>query len=226
MTTDSPPPAEKPSSFRMIRTLAGISILSGLMIVLVVKATEARIEFNKTEALNTAVFSVLEGAADKQAFRVTDSGFEPVEKPQPGENVVYAGYDEAGKLVGVAVETAGQGYGGVIRALFGYDAESQTIIGFKVLGNLETPGLGDRIAKDPAFLANFDALDVSLDDDKTDLVHNIVLVKSGEKTDPWQIDAISGATISSRAVTNMVAERSAEVIPHIYKYIDQLRKGS
>ncbi len=76
--------------------------------------------------------------------------------------VVYAGYDENDKLVGVAVEASGQGFADILRILYGYDPDKQKIVGFYVLESKETPGLGDKIEKDLNFLANFKALDVSL----------------------------------------------------------------
>ena len=46
------------------------------------------------------------------------------------------------------------GYQDVIRILlYGYSPEHQAIVGMRVLESRETPGLGDKIEKDPAFLA-------------------------------------------------------------------------
>ncbi len=64
----------------------------------------------------------------------------------------------------------------------------------------ETPGIGDKILTDKDFLANFNALDVQLNADLTALANEVKTVKHGTKTEPWQVDAISGATITSRAV--------------------------
>jgi electron transport complex protein RnfG len=80
------------------------------------------------------------------------------------------------------------------------------IIGLQVLSSNETPGLGDKIEKDPDFRANFTALDASLKQE-------IVTVKNGEKTEPWQIDGISGATVSSKAVGKALNESAQFWIP-------------
>jgi electron transport complex protein RnfG len=92
----------------------------------------------------------------------------------------------------------------------------------KVLESKETPGLGDKIGKDPAFLANFDALDVTLGDDRQALRHAIEVVKAGAKQQPWQIDAITGATISSKAVGRMLGESGRAWLPIIQRNLPTL----
>jgi electron transport complex protein RnfG len=73
--------------------------------------------------------------------------------------------------------------------------------------------LGDRIEKDPAFLENFRALDVSLTADGSALNHAVVTVKSGSKQNPWEVDGITGATISSRAIGTILDASTARWIP-------------
>lgn len=135
----------------------------------------------------------------------------------PIHRVVHAGYDENGSLVGVAIQAQGMGYQDVIRVLYGYDPTRDAIIGMQVLASKETPGLGDKIEKDPAFLANFDALDVSLAPDGQSMRHPIEAVKGGAKSQPWQIDGITGATISSQAIAGMLRESSRQWVPIIHR---------
>jgi Na+-translocating ferredoxin:NAD+ oxidoreductase subunit G len=148
-----------------------------------------------------------------------DSGDPELEKQAgtPTDRVVHAGYDDNGSLVGVAIQAQGMGYQDVIRVLYGYDPARDAIIGMQVLASKETPGLGDKIEKDPAFLANFDALDVSLAPDGQSLQHPIEAVKGGEKSQPWQIDGITGATISSKAIAGTLRESSAQWVPLIHR---------
>jgi electron transport complex protein RnfG len=223
MSTPPQKPVQPPSSFKMIRTLAGVALLSGFLIVLTVRATEARIDRNKRNALEQAVSQVLPGMETRQAFAVDGQQLTPIDNPGIGSDYIIAGYDGGGALVGIAVPASGMGYGGLIRALFGYDPEQQEIIGFTVLENKETPGLGDRIAKDPEFLSNFDGLQAELGPGGDALAHPIAYVKDGEKTEPWQIDGIAGATISSKAVAEMVDLRAEDVLPLIQQNLDQLR---
>ncbi len=56
--------------------------------------------------------------------------------------------------------------------------------------------------------------------DGLSLAHPIELVKPGKKTAPWQIDGISGATISSAAIAKMLHESSARWMPRLYRQRD------
>ena len=222
-----PPPV---SSLAMIRTLTFVALLSGLLIVLVYNATLPRITHNKREALKRAVNEVIPGPpASRVTFAIGDEGLtrlEDDELPDPKNSYAYAGYDESGRLIGVALEAAGQGYQDVIKVLYGYSPERNTITGMYVLESKETPGLGDKISKDEDFVANFDALDVSLNAGKTALANPIIYVKNGAKSQdhPWEIDGITGATISSKAIAKMLDESAARLIPFITQHLEQLEK--
>jgi Na+-translocating ferredoxin:NAD+ oxidoreductase subunit G len=98
------------------------------------------------------------------------------------------------------------------------------VIGFAVLQSAETPGLGDKIETDPAFLANFDGLSVALNDAATALAHEIVTVKSGTKTEAWQIDGITGATVSSVAVGKALRESTARMVPLLAPHVAALQQ--
>ena len=216
---------KKPAgSMKMITTLAGVTFFSGLLIVCAVKITENRIAANKRAALNAAVFAVLPGAETSATFEITDAGLVAVDEPSADADRIYAGYDDQGRLVGVAISAIGLGYAGPVETIFGYSPAADLVIGFKVLASLETPGLGSRVGDDPEFLSNFTALDVALNADGSALEHPITFVKHGEKKNPWEIDGISGATISSTAVAKAVSERSQALIPMIKKNLDQLKE--
>lgn len=217
---------EQPSAFKMYRALVGVGVLCGLLIVSVFEGTKPIIAKNRAEALQRAVFTVIPGAVSSKTFRrMKTDGFELVASENPEGDLAYAGYDESGKLVGVALEAQGMGYQDVIRVLYGYSFEKNTIIGMQVLESKETPGLGDKIEKDPVFLANFEALDVSLTDDGDSLRNPIEAVKSGEKDNPWQIDGITGATISSVAISHMLRDSAARWVPLIERRQADFDKG-
>ena len=71
----------------------------------------------------------------------------------------------------------------------------------RVIESNEPPGLGDKISKDPAFARNFDEIAVE---------PTIVAVKTGAKRLPHEVDAITGATISSKAVVRILNGSFAE----------------
>ena len=54
--------------------------------------------------------------------------------------------------------------------------------------------------------------------------HAIVSVRNGSKTEPWQIDAISGATISSKAVARMLNDSAQQAAPVIMRHLHVLQK--
>jgi len=208
----------------MIRTLMGIAMLSGFLVVLTYQLTKPLIEENQRKAIEAAVFQVIPGAVSRRDFVINESGLVAVTPEQPADGIpLYAGYDSEGHLVGVAAKAAAQGYADMIHLLYGYDPTCQCIRGIKVLKLAETPGLGDRILSDPGFLANFKALDASLSEDAKQLANDIVTVKHGSKQHPWQIDAISGATISSKAVGRALNESAQVVMPKLTAQLEKLR---
>jgi len=214
--SNSPGPASTPVLF-MYRALVGIGVLCGLLIVTVYLVTLPVIAKNEAEALERAVFAVLPGAQSKESFYLEENGrFRPARADDPPPRTVHAGFDAQGSLVGVAVPGQGMGYQDVIRVLYGYVPDRQAIVGMQVLASKETPGLGDRIEKDPDFRQNFAALDVSLAADGQAIANPIQLVKHGEKTRPWQIDGITGATISSKAIAGLLREGSGQWVPIIH----------
>jgi electron transport complex protein RnfG len=211
-------------SFAMLRTLGGIAMLSGFLVVLVFQWTKPIIAENKRIAIEKAVSVVVPGVARKRDFILGADGLFPAEEASPGQGEkVYAAYDEQGELKGVALEAAATGYADVIRILYGYNPACECVTGIKVLKMAETPGLGDKIAFDPEFLKNFEALDARLNLEKTGLANQIVAVKHGAKTQPWQVDSISGATISSVAIAKMINQSGNKMYPLIMKHLAELK---
>lgn len=216
----------QPGSARMVLTMGGIGLFCGVLIVLTFQLTLPVITVNKARALERAIFDVIPAATSKQTFKQVGDHLEVLEGEDPVATRYYAGYDEDGRLVGVALEAAGQGFQDIITILYGYSPECKCVIGMKVMASKETPGLGTKIETDPAFRANFDALDVALSSDSESVANPIVLVKPGKKTDAWQIEAITGATISSQAITNIMRKSTERLIPVIEKNLDVLEGGA
>ncbi len=203
------------ASWPMTRTLVSVAALSGVLIVGAYRLTLPAITRNKAARLKAAVFEVIPGASEIERFV-------PKGADMPR---MYAGYDEDGTLKGVAVEAQGQGFADIIKVLYGYSPARSAIIGMKVLESKETPGLGDKIEKDAGFRANFNDLDVSLDTDKTALKNPITVVKGGKKIHPWEIDAVSGATISSKAIGRLLNKSAGKAVPAIEGDLERLCGG-
>jgi electron transport complex protein RnfG len=207
-----------PGAAKIYGVVLILGVVCALAIVTVYEVTKPIIRRNQIALRQRAILKVLPGASSSAAFRV-DRDSNKIEETSPdaeGSDLVFAGYDDKGKLVGLAIETAGMGYQDTIRLLYGYSFTKQAVIGTSVLESRETPGLGDRIEKDEKYLANFESLDVSLNDEGTEVANPIKFVKPGEKEFPWQIDGITGATISSQAVSDMLQASTADWIPRVH----------
>ncbi len=222
MTVAQPSPAPT-AVWPMYRAMVGIGLLCGLTIVTVFELTRPVIARNQAAALESAIFLVLPEASTSVTFRLSESRFEAVDGDGGGE-LVYAGYGEDGRLVGVALEARGMGYQDTIRLLYGYSPARDAVVGLRVLESKETPGLGDKIETDDAFRRNFERLDVTLKADLSAVVHPVEVVKPGQKTEPWQVDGITGATISSVAVGNMLRHSTAYWIPRVRQHLDDFEK--
>lgn len=110
-------------------------------------------------------------------------------------SVAYSGSE----VVGYVLRMEPNGYGGAIKMLIGIDAEGN-VKGISILEHSETPGFGANAEKD-SFKGQFK-------DRKTPL--NVVKTTPGEN----DIEAITGATITSTAVTTAVNEASAYAMAH------------
>jgi electron transport complex protein RnfG len=194
-TGAAPPARPEASSARLTATLAIAGGLAGFLLVLVYQWTQPRIRAHKAEVLRLAIEEVL-GAPERYDTLALVAG-KLVPEAEAGAAAgerVYLGYDAGGRAIGFAVPTEGSGYQDVVRVLFGYDPRSGQILGMKVLETKETPGLGDKIETDRAFVGQFAGAEAPLEG-----------YKAGERgQDPHGVDMITGATISSRTVIRII----------------------
>lgn len=184
----------EPGGLRLVATLAIAGVLAGFLLAGVHQVTQPMIQANKVAALERAVLEVVPGATQTQRFVIRDGALVADTTTGPtSEPAVYAAYDADAKFVGYAIRGEGAGFQDTIALLIGFDPTRERVTGMYVLTSRETPGLGDKIFKDPAFGDCFKDLAVE---------PQVVLVKDG-RTEDNQVDAITGATISSRAVVNI-----------------------
>jgi electron transport complex protein RnfG len=115
-----------------------------------------------------------------------------------GEQVrVYQAVAADGTHKGWVLPASGQGFADRIDLLIGLDADVSTITGLYVLDQKETPGLGNFITSEALFLSQFAGK--SADEDEP-----LLVVKTDPATGTNQIKAVSGATISSESVSEIV----------------------
>lgn len=225
MSTLVPPPVQpQPPGGRMVRLLGAVSLICGILIVGTNLVTSARIRQNQETIMRNSVAELLPGIQKQIIYGVQPNGeLKILPGLEEGGQRLFAGYDSSGKFLGVVIESSARGYADLIQAMYAYSPEKQTITGFKVVDMRETPGLGDRVRSDPDFLANFKNLDATIVDGKP--ANAVKVVKHGSKKNPWEIDAISGATISSRAVGKLIGTSVQDVIPVVRKNLDRIEKG-
>lgn len=203
---DEPAP-EEVSTFRLVATLAIAGALAGLLIVMVNLHTKPIIDKWKAEQLQLAVYEVLPGVESYDTFYLVNDELSAVLPSGAKESEykrVYVGRDENGETTGVAISRGESGFQDVIMVIFGHDPVSGKVSGMKILDSKETPGLGDKIFKDMDFVDQFFA------GPDTPLLG----VKAGAgKGQSNEIDMITGATISSKAVIQIINNAMAEWKP-------------
>jgi len=113
------------------------------------------------------------------------------EEENENDKVVPA-LDENGQTIGYVVETSAKGYGGAVEVITGVTLEGE-VTGIRILSHSETPGLGAKAKTDDEWRNQF-----------VGLIKGITVSKDepGENS----IDAITSATITSRAVVEAVNE--------------------
>jgi len=201
MTTDTNIAPAAPSSLRLVMTLAIAGLISGIAIIGIYEATLPTITTNKARELREAVFKVVPGVTQMQKLVYREGEMVVTTETVKDEQAVYAAYDDEGVFTGYAIPAAGPGFQDTIGLLYGFNPGGQLVTGMEVLESRETPGLGDKIYKDADFVGSFSALSI---------VPEIIAVKKGTKSQPNEIDAITGATISSKAVVRIINETHTE----------------
>lgn len=197
-----PPAAAEVPSWRLIATLALAGALAGLMIVTVFEWAQPKILDHQATVLATAVDEVLAGPERVERFFVQPDGL--LSEPTAGMDTlrtqrVFLGYDRNGQTIGFAIVGAKAGFQDVIQVIFGYDPTTDQVLGMRVLESKETPGLGDKIFKDLRFVGGFEGV-----------LAPIRPVGEGAGTGaPDEAELITGATISARAVVDIINERVA-----------------
>lgn len=186
---------KEPGSFRLIFTLSFAGFLSGLILVISYLYTRPIIENNKAEALKAAIFRVLPGTTGFKILVLNNGKLNEADEKTQNPEKIFLGLNIKNQITGFAIHGSEVGFQDNIGVIFGYKSEDKSIIGYEVLECKETPGLGDKIFKDEKFVKNITELNIEPE---------IVVVKKGEKKNQNDVEAISGATISSKAVVKLL----------------------
>jgi electron transport complex protein RnfG len=171
---------------RMIVVLAILTTFSGGLLAAIRSGTKEKIENQQLQFVKgPAIKAILEGASNDpitDRFKIKDGDVE--------RNFFVGVYN--GKANAVALESFGKGYGGDVGVMVGINVDDGKLLGAGVTTHAETPGMGAKAKEDPKFVSQFKGMPVQ---------DSYKVTKDGGK-----IDAMSGATITSRAVASAVTD--------------------
>ena len=173
---------------QLILSLTLISAVCAAVLAVVNNATKERIANLASLKANNAARAVLPASV---------KAIEPVKDPADASLTAFIGYADDAKtqVAGYAVPgLTAKGYGGNIRLMVGLNPD-RTVISYQVLAAAETPGLGSNLST-PAFIARF----------KDQPAASVKVTKDGGK-----IEALTSATITSRAVCDAVADAARRI---------------
>jgi electron transport complex protein RnfG len=173
---------------KMVVVLTVLSAFSGGLLAAIRNGTQEKIDYQKlTFVQGPAIKEILDGSSNDpivDRFTVDDNGV---------ERRFFIG-KFSGEASAVAFETSGKGYGGDVGVMVGIDTKEDKILGVRVTTHAETPGVGARAKTELDFVSQFN--DQTLDESYK------------VKTDGGQVDALSGATMTSKAVSAALSETS------------------
>ena len=216
MTKAAPVVVKDVRSWKLLALMTGAGGIAGLLIVSAYTLTLPRIERHQGEVMEAAVKEVLKAPASYDTLYLSNGALVkvvPVGTDTKKLEKVYLGHDASGKRIGFALSAAENGFQDLVTLMFGYDATAHKLIAMKVIGNKETPGLGNKIETDSAFVNGF-----------VNAVAPINGVKKDRgKSTPNDVVMITGATISSRAVIRIIDNAIARWQPLMDAYREEAK---
>ncbi len=182
---------------KMVIVLTVITALSGGILATWDGVTKPKIAYHQLQALKAAISDVL-------------PSYDNYEEKDINGNKVYIGkIDGSTQPVGIAFKVDGSGFQGNISIMVGVDPSFNSITGIKVLGQIETPGLGTKIVVDPSNKANPFWFPEQFGG--VVLFPQIDVVKNSIPQNPNEVQAISGATITSKAVVRIINDNIQQI---------------
>jgi len=216
MSGAAPVVAKDVRSWKLLAMMTGAGAIAGALIVTSYQLTLPRIEAHQGEVMQTAINEVLRAPASYDTLYLLGNTLVktlPTGTSAKGLSRVFLGHDRSGKRVGFAISAAENGFQDLVTLMFGYDASAHKLIAMKVVGNKETPGLGNKIESDSAFVNGFVNAVAPLNGVK----------KDRGKSGPNDIVMITGATISSRAVIRIIDNAIAHWQPLLDAYHEEAK---
>ena len=204
------PAAKATPTWKLLATLAIAGAAAGWLVVTVYQITLPAIQRHAGAKIEGAVREVLKAPSRWDTLYVVNDALTaapPAGADRRELTKLFVGRDASGARTGVAVVTQGPGFQEIMQLMVGFDPATGAITGIKVLDEKETPGLGDKIENEPSFVAQF-----------ATRVAPVTGVKGKPGEPPSQVQTITGATISSRAVIRIVNAAIAKWRPLVEAY--------
>jgi electron transport complex protein RnfG len=130
----------KETSFGMLLVLTATAIMIGAVLAFAFQKFYPKIEANRIAEEKRAIFAVLEGAESYEIIEREVDGRKGKEMIK-----IFKGLGASGTLVGYAFIAEGPGFQAKIKMMVGLNFKFKKLLGMKVLDQLETPGLGNKI---------------------------------------------------------------------------------
>ncbi len=169
---------------QLVVVLGLITFVCALLLGFINAVTKDKIEQNSIETRNAAM-SVIIPDAEFTEVEVSEEWTAPADKNQPAISGVYAA-EAGGETIAYCVEVKPKGFGGELTLIVGVNTDG-TIAGAQVTAHGETPGLGAKAQSDKNWITQFAGQPAD---------GSLAVSKDG-----GTINAITGSTITSRAVT-------------------------
>lgn len=167
------------------------SSFANMVIVLTVITVVAAACLGAMNNLTAEPIAASKKAKQEEAIKAVLPEFTTVdEEAIVNEQKIFRAYNANGELIGIAIETKELGFGGDVTTMVGFDANG-TIVDYSLLAHAETPGLGSKLVD--WFKVKSDIRGAGA---------NKMPLRVSK--DGGEYDAITAATISSRAFLNSI----------------------
>ena len=193
----------------MVVVLIVSAALSALILGWIYNYTKPIVEINKEEKLKRTILDAF--GMEYNDDTIIDSFDRNIEIFDKQEITYYRTFvlQDTGDRIysGIAVELIGSGFWAPIKIVIALNDDLETIRGFTIVEQAETPGLGGRIVE-PWFLEQFKGKKV---------IPALHIISNRQGDNPNEIDAITGATETSKALDTIINEGLAKFFSQIDK---------
>lgn len=176
------------STAKIIIVLTLLTVISGGILAVLDTYTKPRIEAHQNQLKSAAVSEVLPDNVKVETLKKN--------------KLTYYKATQKNKIVAYAFQVSGGGYQSELVVMVGVTPDFSEIIAAKIISQVETPGLGTKIEKDPSnkehptwFMDQFKGLKIN---------PAITYVKNAKPSKNTEVQAITGATISSVAIVDIL----------------------